>query len=410
MRVGISFIAVLGYWFLDAYKDVLNFKISFFQAVLLDYEQASVLLKIIISLMIFAFIYIKKNTIVEIIQEPVKELPQSSDMLNSICKVSEVILSPIPLQKQLSTIINILEDQLQLDNAFVGSFEKDYIYIHNHNESLSKIGIKEKYLLQKNNLAQNSLDAQILKLFTGEEDFIDSIVDINGTQYRSIASTYKESHSKKNIGVFCVILSQNDENNYTQFITTISEQISFTINFDKKKKDAFKAQNIFNEKFSLTDKELDIPTNAKLQQLIEREVQRSQRYGSELSLMIIEIDYLKNLSNILTPEEVLTIKREIANLLKKGVRDTDLFGKWTETRFAIVAPDIDFRAAKSFANKLNRNLSEHRFHKVGKITCSFGITSFSQKDTIGTLRQRAENALDEALKSGGNAIEIKILV
>jgi hypothetical protein len=31
MRVGIPFIAVLFYWVLDAYNDVLNFKISFLQ-------------------------------------------------------------------------------------------------------------------------------------------------------------------------------------------------------------------------------------------------------------------------------------------------------------------------------------------------------------------------------------------
>jgi hypothetical protein len=51
-------------------------------------------------------------------------------------------LSPIPLQKQLSSIVGILDNQLKFKHAFIGSFEKDYISIQNHNDSLSKIGVQ----------------------------------------------------------------------------------------------------------------------------------------------------------------------------------------------------------------------------------------------------------------------------
>lgn len=126
--------------------------------------------------------------------------------------------------------------------------------------------------------------------------------------------------------------------------------------------------------------------------------------------MLIEIDHMKNLSNIFSEEETNSLKKDIASVLKNGVRETDLFGKWNDELFAIVAPDIDFRATKSFANKLNRKLQEHRFSKVGKITCTYGITSFSLKDTIGEFRKRAESALKVAHEKGGNSIEVKILV
>lgn len=144
--------------------------------------------------------------------------------------------------------------------------------------------------------------------------------------------------------------------------------------------------------------------------MIEHEIKRSQRYGTQLSIMLIEVDHMKNLSNIFSKEDTTTLKKEFTALLKRNIRETDMLGKWGDHHFAIIAPDISHRATKNFAHKLNQKLSEHRFSKVGKITCSYGITSFSSKDTIGEFRKRAENAIKEAVSKGGNTIEVKILI
>ena len=102
---------------------------------------------------------------------------------------------------------------------------------------------------------------------------------------------------------------------------------------------------------------------------------------------------MRNLSNIFTQEEVLVLKKEIISLIKKNIRETDVFGKWDKARFAILAPNVDYRGAKSFTTKLNKQLDEHRFTKVGKITCSYGITSACAKDSIGEFRQEQKTLL-----------------
>ena len=159
----------------------------------------------------------------------------------------------------------------------------------------------------------------------------------------------------------------------------------------------------------MVDAELNIPSNTKLQNVIEQEIKRSQRYNTELTLMIIEIDHIKNLANIFTKQDIIKIKREVLSVIKKNIRETDTLGKWSDSQFAIATPDINFREAKKFARKLNDKLQEQRFTKVGKVTCSYGITSISSKDTIGTFRRRAEYALKSAHERGGNTIEVKIL-
>lgn len=407
MRIVLSLLTIIIYWCLDSYQAVLNFNIDFSQALILDYENSNAPLKLIIIFSIFLFSMIQtKNSTPKV---EVKENCTRKE-LNAIYDITDTILAPIPLHKQLNSVVSIIEKELQVKTAFIASFENDKILLLNTNDSLNNIGIKQKYLPHHNELKQNSIDSILSICYLEKRDSIDDFIEINGIKYRVLIQVYKDIHSKRPMGITAILLDENDENSYDHFLKRVCEQVAFTVNLTKKKEEAIKAQNRYNAQFSSIDKDLNIPSNSKLQEIIEHEIKRSQRYGTSLSLMLIEVDHMKNLSNIFSEKETLALKKEIATLFKKSVRETDMFGKWSDEHFAIIAPDVDFRATKSFANKLNRKLEEHRFPKVGKITCSYGITSFSPKDTIGAFRKRAENALSEATKRGGNTIEIKILV
>jgi len=409
MRVVLSLLIVLIYWSLDSYQAMLNFNISYTQAILLEYEQTNYFIKFIIAGLIFSIslITIKSTKNTEVQKEKPKQEPEQ---LDAIYKISDIILSPVPLHKQLNSIVTTMEEKLKIKTAFIASFEQDAILLLNTNDSLSKIGITNKYVPHNNGLAKQSLNNLLSICFLEKRDFVDDIIIIGSKSYRALVKTYKDKHSGKPLGLMVTILDEENKQDYSNFLSKISEQIAFTITLTKKKNDAIKAQSQYNAQFSSMDMQLNIPNNSKLQEMIEHELKRSQRYGTKLSLMLIEVDHIKNLSNIFSEKETISLKKDIISVLKKGVRETDLFGKWTDEHFAIVAPDVDFRGTKSFADKLNRKLQEHRFSKAGKITCSYGITSFSPKDSIGEFRKRAENALKAAIENGGNSIEVKILV
>ncbi len=408
MKLLLPLIIITIYWCLTAYQAVLNFDISFAKALLLDYDQANPLIKLIITFTIF--ILSMKN--IKEQKNKKSETNENSTLkeLNVIYNISDIILSPMPIHKQLSSVVEVIQKELNVKTAFIASFTNDKILLLNTNESLDKLGIKNEYLPHHNKLTDKSLDNLLSISFLEKRESINDIIEINGKKYKAILQGYKNTHSKKLMGVTVILVNENDTNNYKHFLQRICEQVAFTINLRNKKDEAIKAQNKYNAQFSSMDIELNIPSNSKLQEVIMHEIKRLQRYGTQLSIMLIEVDHMKNLSNIFTEKETLNLKKEIAMLLKKGVRATDMFGKWTDNHFAIIAPDVDFRATKSFAHKLNRKLEETRFSKVGRVTCSYGITSFSPKDTIGAFRKRAENALKEATNRGGNAIEIKILV
>ena len=407
MKLVLSLLIITIYWCLDAYQAVINFDITFTKALLLDYDQSNTLVKLIIVIIIF--ILLLKQIKIEIPTKKNKNY-STAEELDAIYNISNTILAPIPLHKQLNTVVDIMEKELNVRTAFIASFEKEKILLLNTNRSLATIGIETEYEPHSNELKNGSISKLLSTSFIEKREYIDNIVKIKGIKYRAVLQSYKDNHSKKTIGITVILLEEKNNNDYENFLKRVCEQIEFTVNLTKKKEVVVKEQSKYNAQFSPMDVELNIASNSKIQEMIEHEIKRSQRYGTKLSIMLIEIDYIKGLSNIFSAKETLALRKEIATLLKKNIRETDMFGKWTDNHFAILAPDIDFKATKRFANRLTMKLDEQRFSKVGKVTCSYGITSFTRNDTIGDFRKRAENALKDAISKGGNSIEIKIIV
>lgn len=406
MRIFLSLLIISIYWSMEAYIAVKDFSINFTDAFLLNYENSHMSIKISIAVIIFLL------SLINIKEEEEKDENNScnNEKLKALQDISDVILTPVPVHKQVDKIVEILETNLKINTAFIASYKEKDILLLNTNSSLEKIGIKEKYQPHKNILNDRTIDKLLSICLLEDKDSIDNIVEIDTFDYRVLVQTYRDEKSQKAMGVLVLVFDPSNTKEYSKFLNKIAEQIAFTVNLTKKKDDAMRSQAQYNAEFSALDPILNIPAISRVQRFIEHEIKRSQRYGTQLSLMIIEVDHMKNLSNIFKEKEAQNITKELTNVFRKNVRETDFFGKWSDNHFAIVSPDIEFRATKSFANKLNRLLEEHRFPKVGRITCSYGITSFSPKDTLGDFRKRAENALKEAVDRGGNAIEVKILV
>ena len=406
MRFAFPLMIAIVYWCLDAYQAVLNFDISFKEAILLDYAQSNSLIKLAIVIAIFIIFSIQSK-----VKKDVKIVKKESStkLMDTISEITDITLSPMPLEKQINTIVDNMKKNLDIETAFIGSYENDKIKILNSDASLVRIGIKKEYLLYLENEEQDNIDSLLSTSYLEKKELVDSAIKINNISYRVLLHPYKDSYSTKHIGIVAMIMKKENSSNYDNFLKKVCELISFAANLAKRKEGAIEAQNLHNDQLLSVDRQLNIPSYTRVQDRIELEIKRSQRYKTNLSIMLIQIDHIKNLSNIFTKKEIISLKKELASFFKKNIRETDMLGKWSDTVFVIVAPNIGFRATKSFANRLNRQLKEHKFSKVGKVTCSYGITSFFPKDTIGSFRRRAENALNVAISKDESSIEIKIM-
>lgn len=400
MKIVFSLLIIVAYLLLDALTNSKLLSISFMDALLFNYEKANPLINIIISLLIFSMGFLtNKKTSQE--TEPKKDA-----IFEANKRISQIVMSSMPIQKQLSDISKTLQSSLGIEISFVALYDKDSIIVQNIEPYFQNFDIKQTYAAHKEGLLETSLDYLLATCFIEKRESMNINVQIKNSKHtlKAFAHALISHESSKPFGLFVMLSSKPDD--FSLLAQSVADFTSFALSLAKKKEANLK----FQEQIASKDEVLNIPTNTILQAKIEREFKRHQRYKTHLSLIIIQIDHIENLSNIFEESAITKLKKELVSIIQKNIRLNDLFGKWTGERFAIVASDIEFQSAKQFAQKIARLISLGRFSKVGKVTCSYGVTSLGENDTISTLRTRAEAALNEAIRKGGNCIEVKVLV
>lgn len=398
MKLVLSLAIVMAYLLLDAYQSAHILSIPFMDALTLKYEHANIFTKVIVSLLILSINLIpnpKKDEFAHSIDEDIYKVTK---------QISKIVISPVPLKKQLDAIASLIKKELPIDCVLIATYEKDIISVQNDDPQFREYGIQHGYAAHKETIDKNSLEHLLSTCFIEKREHLEGKVQTHNGEEKVLLYSLATKESTKPFGVLGIFTKSDFD--FSLFMQSVAELLSFSIYLTYKKNASLKFQNQIAPK----DDILNIPTNTILQTKIEYEYKRHLRYHTNMSIIIIEIDHIANLKNIFDETSITTLQKEFVSLVQKNIRSTDTFGKWTGDRFAIVSSDIEFRSAKNFAQKISKKLTETRFVKVGKVTCSFGITSLAPNDTISAFRTRAEGALNEAIQKGGNSIEIKILV
>jgi diguanylate cyclase (GGDEF)-like protein len=152
---------------------------------------------------------------------------------------------------------------------------------------------------------------------------------------------------------------------------------------------------IFNERMeavSMIDPTTQLLNRRAMEQMVAREVSRTNRLGTALSLLIIDISDFESLVNRMgtgAPEQILY---EAAQLVKSVFRGSDMVFRSKETQFLVVMPDtaeeqVDF-AIKRLEAELGRYSAECRSQT--DLVFSYGATQFVQGSRITDTLARAE--------------------
>ncbi len=159
------------------------------------------------------------------------------------------------------------------------------------------------------------------------------------------------------------------------------------------------------EKLSITDKLTDIYNRHYLDEVLNREFSRMQRYEGELSIIICDVDNFKKINDELGHMLGDQVLIGIAQLLKQYTREVDVVGRWGGEEFLIVCTDTSLQDAVNLAEKLRVKVEAHVFLSVGKATVSFGVTALSMHDSVEEAMQSADKALYSAKEKGRNRTE-----
>jgi len=143
----------------------------------------------------------------------------------------------------------------------------------------------------------------------------------------------------------------------------------------------------------------------KFETIMDNRVDEAKRYKKSFSIMILDIDYFKKVNDTYGHLIGDSVLKEFATRIKASLRTSDFLARWGGEEFIVLVPFAGIDEAKSVAQKCKKIVESEAFKIVGTITCSIGISSFSDADDADTMFRRADEALYQAKNSGRNCIK-----
>lgn len=142
-----------------------------------------------------------------------------------------------------------------------------------------------------------------------------------------------------------------------------------------------------------------------IEQLIGDAINRSKRSQTPLALLMIDIDYFKQINDTLghnAGDEVLV---RLTHLLNSNKRSTDYLGRWGGDELILLLTDTDLVGADNLAEKLRRLVETQIFLSGGRLTVSIGASEYNNSDTTAKFISRADAAMYRAKRAGRNQVE-----
>jgi diguanylate cyclase (GGDEF)-like protein len=162
---------------------------------------------------------------------------------------------------------------------------------------------------------------------------------------------------------------------------------------------------------SLTDDLTGLANRRAFMRRMEDEVSRVQRYGSPLSLALIDMDSFKSVNDKYGHTAGDDVLRTFASNILTIFRHHDMVARYGGEEFAILLPNTDLDGANRALAKVQERNAQSHFQSGGSTsvampTFSAGLALYKPGETSGTLIERADKALYRAKESGRNRIEI----
>ncbi len=168
------------------------------------------------------------------------------------------------------------------------------------------------------------------------------------------------------------------------------------------------------ERNVITDHLMGIYNRRFLDRQLDKEFARSRRYGSPLSLLLLDIDRFKEINDQCGHQVGDAVLREVAEQIRSTVRESDYVGRFGGEEYLIILTETKGPEAARLAEKLRRRFEAAILlpalycptEKDIKRTVSIGVTSFDPKRhrRATDLIEAADAALYRAKHAGRNRI------
>lgn len=143
------------------------------------------------------------------------------------------------------------------------------------------------------------------------------------------------------------------------------------------------------------------------QDVLMQAIARAERYRTDLSLVMLDIDYFKQINDRYGHPSGDAVLKAVAKTLQAAIRKSDYLARYGGEEFVLVLPETRFSKAIDLAERLRRILEQVSVQCGGgaiSVTASFGVAAFKGGMQAEELLHKADEMLYEAKRQGRNRV------
>jgi two-component system, cell cycle response regulator len=140
---------------------------------------------------------------------------------------------------------------------------------------------------------------------------------------------------------------------------------------------------------------------------LAEEIERSRRYSSSLSVVMIDIDDFKLVNDSFGHLAGDYVLRMVANILKRELRTIDILGRYGGEEFLAILPETEGKRAHMVGERLRNGIENEIFaygNETMKVTVSGGVAHYTHGMDTNKLIKLADDNLYKAKREGKNKI------
>lgn len=156
-----------------------------------------------------------------------------------------------------------------------------------------------------------------------------------------------------------------------------------------------------------TDSLTGLLNRGAFEEILRREMRRCEQSRSLLGMVLLDIDYFKQVNDEhghLVGDDVL---RRIGSALRVGTRPSDVLARFGGEEFVILLRDASLEQSEEVAERLRRDIEALRdLPACVSLTASFGVAVNLPGESAGAFLHRADQALYRSKRDGRNLVTV----
>ncbi len=305
---------------------------------------------------------------------------------------------------KLSTTLEVKKLHEYIKELLKEKFDARNIAIFNYDDE------NERFYLEKENeeniIIENISEPCKIRILAGVIDKNEKLVG-ESNFYKEISRVFKNEREGipyiipliSNSNLLGIIAFKTKKNIDIHLLETLRGQISVFL------------YNATLYTMAITDSMTKLYLQTYFKERLDQEIKKYERHNQEFSLLMLDIDYFKNLNDTHGHLAGDLIIKEVAKIIKDSVRKFDIVSRYGGEEFGVMLIGTGSETALLVAERIRKNVEKKLFmynNQELKVTISVGVAHISDCEELeySAFINFADKALYSSKNNGRNRVTL----